>query len=256
MAAGAAAAGAPPGFGVVQATHSFLSAPLLTSQTEQTQVPALGLNRSIREGCWPSSVFFSSAFGFSDVTEDFSPKPKLGFGDESSFLDPPNEKLGLAGSDFSPKPNPVLAGSADFSPKRKLGGGFVGSAVVVVVVVDDILPKEKPVTGESLGLAAADLSPNENPVLAGSFKADLSPKANATFFSGSEVAGFAPKENPVVAGLIPDPNDESLGALPVPKAKTGATDFAVPSETALSGEVNENELFVTGLKKTSNVFLF
>ena len=44
---------------------------------------------------------------------------------------------------------------------------------------------------------------------------------------------------------------ESLGALPVPKAKTGATDFEAPSETALSGEVKANELFAgaTSLKK-------
>ena len=33
----------------------------------------------------------------------------------------------------------------------------------------------------------------------------------------------------------------SRGALPVPKAKTGATDLAAPSETALSGEVKEKE---------------
>ena len=36
----------------------------------------------------------------------------------------------------------------------------------------------------------------------------------------------------------------SRGALPVPKAKTGATDLAAPSETALSGEVKEKEFLV------------
>ncbi len=41
----------------------------------------------------------------------------------------------------------------------------------------------------------------------------------------------------VKRGYIPG----SRGALPVPKAKTGATDFAAPSETALSGVVNEKE---------------
>jgi uncharacterized protein (DUF2062 family) len=50
-AATGAAAGAAPGFGVVHATQSFLSGPLVMSQTEQIQAPALGLNRSIREGC-------------------------------------------------------------------------------------------------------------------------------------------------------------------------------------------------------------
>ena len=42
----------------------------------------------------------------------------------------------------------------------------------------------------------------------------------------------------------------SLGALPVPKATTGATDYDAPSVTALSGEVKAKEHFAgaTGLK--------
>ena len=116
----AAGAGLPPGLGVAHATHSPLSASLLTSQTEHIQVPAFGLNKSINEGC----AAFSSAF----ESAGLSPKlPKVGLTDESAlFVEAadPKAKLGLAGSAFSPKPNPVGLGadeSALLSPKRKLG---------------------------------------------------------------------------------------------------------------------------------------
>jgi len=75
--------GAAPGLGVVQATHSFLSGALLTSQTKQIQVPAFGLNKSMRDGA-AGSLLFSSAFGFSVGLA--APNPKLGgFGDPLTF---------------------------------------------------------------------------------------------------------------------------------------------------------------------------
>jgi hypothetical protein len=157
-------AAAAAGFGVVQATHSRLSGPLLTSHTEQIQVPSFGLNMSRSDGCVappfspPASLFSSFAAGFSTAA---GLAPKLKDGDaESAFPDWPNANAGFASEDALPNAKPVDPASPALAPN------------------------EKPVVAVSVGLA-----PNENPVAAGLAASDPEPKtgfASATGWTGEE----------------------------------------------------------------------